>query len=48
MILDSIESDSRIEIQAYLSPEVPREYTETRKQLSGLLRQFEELSSGKA
>ena len=47
MILDSIESDSRIEIQAYLSPEVPREYTETRKQLSGLLRQFEELSSGK-
>ncbi|MBK96768.1 MAG: ABC transporter permease [Planctomycetaceae bacterium] len=45
-ILDSVESERHIEIQAYISPEVPREYVETRKRLVGLLRQFEELSGG--
>lgn len=41
-ILDGLDSDRPIEIQAFLSPEVPREYTETRKRLVGLLRQFDE------
>ena len=41
-----MESERHIEIQAYISPEVPREYVETRKRLVGLLRQFEELSGG--
>lgn len=44
VMLDSVESERPIEIQAYISPEVPREYAETRKRLVGLLRQFEELS----
>jgi ABC-2 type transport system permease protein len=38
-----LESDRPIEIQAFISPEVPREYVETRKQLVGLLRQFDEM-----
>ncbi|GAA5508652.1 Gldg family protein [Novipirellula caenicola] len=42
-ILAKLESERPIEIQAFLSPEVPREYTETRKRLVGLLRQFDEL-----
>ena len=47
VMLDSVESERPIEIQAYISPEVPREYAETRKRLVGLLRQFEELSGGR-
>ncbi len=43
LMLDSVEPERPIEIQAYISPEVPREYVETRKRLVGLLRQFEEL-----
>jgi ABC-2 type transport system permease protein len=42
-ILKGLEAERPIEIQAFLSPEVPREYIETRKQLMGLLRQFDEL-----
>ncbi len=42
-ILAALESERPIEIQAFLSPEVPREYVETRKRLVGLLRQFDEL-----
>ena len=42
-ILDELESERPIEIQAFLSPEVPREYVDTRKQLVGMLRQFDEL-----
>ncbi|MFK8113801.1 MAG: Gldg family protein [Rubripirellula sp.] len=42
-ILKGLESERPIEIQAFLSPEVPREYAETRKRLVGLLRQFDEL-----
>ncbi|MFO7901196.1 MAG: Gldg family protein, partial [Pirellulaceae bacterium] len=41
-ILDGLEADRPIEIQAFLSPEVPREYVHTRKRLIGLLRQFDE------
>lgn len=46
-ILSELEAERPIEIQAFLSPEVPREYVETRKQLVGLLRQFDELGGGK-
>lgn len=42
-ILDKLDSERPIEIQAFLSPEVPREYADTRKQLVGLLRQFDEI-----
>lgn len=33
--------DQRITIQAFISPEVPREYSETRRRLLGLLREFD-------
>lgn len=42
-ILNELDSERPIEIQAFLSPDVPREYAETRKRLVGLLRQFDEL-----
>ncbi|MDP6446978.1 MAG: Gldg family protein, partial [Pirellulaceae bacterium] len=42
-ILRGLESERPIEIQAFISPDVPREYVETRKRLVGLLRQFDEL-----
>jgi ABC-2 type transport system permease protein len=42
-ILKELDSERPIEIQAFLSPDVPREYVETRKRLVGLLRQFDEL-----
>lgn len=46
-IVGQIDADRPIEIQAFLSPEVPREYVDTRKQLVGLLRQFDELGGNK-
>ena len=42
-ILRELDSERPIEIQAFLSPEVPPEYSETRKRLMGLLRQFDEI-----
>ena len=42
-ILRDLDAERPIEIQAFLSPDVPREYVETRKRLTGLLRQFDEL-----
>jgi len=42
-VLNKIESDRPIEIQAFISPEVPSEYVDTRRNLVGLLRQFEKL-----
>lgn len=42
-ILGDLDSERPIEIQAFLSPEVPREYSETRRRLVGLLRQFDEM-----
>lgn len=40
-ILNGLESERAIQIQAFLSPDVPREYVDTRKRLVGLLRQFD-------
>jgi ABC-2 type transport system permease protein len=42
-VLDEIESDRPIEIQAFMSPEVPSEYVDTRRNLVGLLRQFDQI-----
>lgn len=41
--LADLESQRPIEIQAFISPDVPPEYLETKKRLTGLLRQFDEL-----
>ena len=41
--LSELNPERPIEIQAFLSPEVPREYVDTRKQLVGLLRQYDRL-----
>ncbi|QEG24695.1 Gldg family protein [Mariniblastus fucicola] len=46
-ILSDLDSERPIEIQAFLSPDVPREYVDTRKQLVGMLRQFDELGGSK-
>jgi ABC-2 type transport system permease protein len=46
-ILDDLDAQRPIEVQAFLSPEVPREYVDTRKRLVGLLRQFDELGGSK-
>ncbi len=45
--LRELDPERAIEIQAFLSPEVPQEYVDTRKQLVGLLRQFDELAGQK-
>lgn len=44
-ILNALESDRPIEVQAFLTPQesTPAEYIETRKRLVGLLRQFDKL-----
>ncbi|HIF34593.1 MAG TPA: ABC transporter permease, partial [Planctomycetaceae bacterium] len=42
-VLRKLDSERPIEIQAFISPEVPREYVDTRKRLVGLLRQFDEM-----
>lgn len=42
-ILKDLDSERPIEIQAFLSPDVPPEYEETRKRLVGLLNQFDDL-----
>ncbi|MEY3457486.1 MAG: hypothetical protein RL215_643 [Planctomycetota bacterium] len=45
--LASVKASQRITIQAFVSPEVPADYVETRRQLLGLLREFKR-SSGQA
>lgn len=42
--LRGIEADRPIEVQAYISPDVPSDYVDTRKQLIGLLRQYDQLA----
>lgn len=39
--LQGIPEGQQVTIQAFVSPEVPREYSETRRQLLGLLREFD-------
>ena len=46
-VLSELDSERPIEIQAFISPEVPREYVETKKRLVGMLRQFDELGGQK-
>jgi ABC-2 type transport system permease protein len=45
--LASVKASQRITIQAFISPDVPADYVETRRQLLGLLREFKR-SSGQA
>ena len=45
--LASVKASQRVTIQAFVSPEVPADYVETRRQLLGLLREFKR-SSGQA
>ena len=42
--LASVKASQRITIQAFVSPEVPADYVETRRQLLGLLREFKRAS----
>ncbi|MFO0978428.1 MAG: Gldg family protein [Planctomycetaceae bacterium] len=44
--LNSIKSGQKITIQAFISPDVPADYVETRRQLVGLLREFKRSSGG--
>ncbi len=45
--VQNLKATQRITIQSFISPDVPGDYVETRRQLRGLLREFE-LSSGGA
>ncbi|MCA9105191.1 MAG: Gldg family protein [Planctomycetales bacterium] len=45
--LSRLESDRPIEIQAFISPEVPQEYVDTRKRLLRLLEQFDRMGGDK-
>jgi len=42
-LVEKIEKDQPVTIQAYISPDVPREYVPVRKRLMGLLRQYNQL-----
>ncbi len=44
--ISGLKSTQRITIQSFISPEVPGDYVETRRQLRGLLREFELRSGG--
>jgi len=46
-LVENIEKDHPITIQAFLSPDVPREYVPIRKQLIGLLRQYDQLGGSR-
>ncbi|MBV8311506.1 MAG: Gldg family protein, partial [Planctomycetaceae bacterium] len=46
-LVQQIPEDKPVLIQAYYSPDVPREYVETRADLLGLLREYEARSKGK-
>ncbi|MCA9067675.1 MAG: Gldg family protein, partial [Planctomycetaceae bacterium] len=41
-VLDNIESDRPVTIQAFLSPDVPTDYVRTKRRLEGLLRQIDQ------
>lgn len=42
-ILRELTGDQQVEVQAFLSPEVPRDYVPVRRQLIGMLRQYDSL-----
>lgn len=44
--LKNLQASQRITIQSFISPEVPGDYVETRRQLKGLLREFTQSSGG--
>ncbi|MEX0715343.1 MAG: Gldg family protein [Planctomycetaceae bacterium] len=44
-VLESIGEDRPVRIDAFISPEVPREYVPVRKRLIGLLRQYERIGA---
>ncbi len=46
-LIDNLDAEKPIFIQAYLSPEVPRRYLQTRNNIVSMLRQFDSLSSGR-
>jgi len=46
-LLGGLEADRPIDIQAYVSPTVPEDYTQTRINLLNMLRQFQRLGRGK-
>ncbi|MCH5376429.1 MAG: GldG family protein, partial [Planctomycetes bacterium] len=46
-LIASIDEERPVEIQAFISPEVPREYLETRKTLISLLDRLQRLGNGK-
>ena len=45
-LIDKIDDKRPVTIQAFLSPDVPREYVPIRKRLIGLLRQYDHLGGG--
>lgn len=45
--IDGMSAERPVTIQAFLSAEVPREFVDARKQLVGLLRQYDELGGNK-
>lgn len=46
-MIDELSSDRPVFIQAYISPEVPRAYTETRENLVGKLKEFDAIGGDK-
>ena len=46
-LLQSLEADRPVDIKAYVSPNVPEDYAQTRLNLLNMLRQFERLGRGK-
>ena len=46
-LIENIDDKNPVTIEAYLSPEVPREYVASRQQLVGLLRQYDQIGGGK-
>jgi len=45
-MIDQIDDDNPVTIQAYMTPEVPRDLVVYRKRLAGLLRQYDRIGSG--
>ena len=46
-LIDNLDAEKPVFIQAYLSPEVPRRYLQTRNNIVSMLRQFDSLGGGR-